>query len=930
MPALNAKTIEERVGKLGGREFYSDELLFELLAAYGRAKSSVTLLRSGSYNVAEDPEHEYALKNVVYWRNVSSGSELEEEFIDQGARETRLIAAAEELRKHERVVRFKTRFAIVSDNTWLAAVDTKTGENRVFPIATIGKHYAFFLPWAGMEKAQYTAETPADTRAAEKMGELFDSLVSANAVSLHTDEDRHGLNIFFTRLLFCYFAEDTDLFPEGSFTQAIANLTQEDGSDTAEVIKQIFQALDQPEKEDLPAHLQRFPYVNGRLFSANARYQVPTFDRKSRDLLLRLGRLRWQDINPDIFGSMFQAVVHTGSRAELGQHYTSVPNILKTIEPLFLDDLREQFDESRNSLPKLKKLLQRIGDIKVFDPACGSGNFLVIAYKELRRLEHAILDRMAALSVKHQTLFTDSVVKIDHFFGIEIDDFATEVAILALWIAKHQMNREYKDKFGAELPMIPLKSMGQIHCANATRVNWEDICPHTPEEEVYLIGNPPYIGSKKRTKEQTADLEVAYGSHAFSKNVDYIAAWFIKGSEFIRNTRSKLAFVSTNSICQGQQPALIFPIIFSMGLEIGYAYTSFKWTNNARHNAGVTVVVVSLRNESTRPRFIFTDERRSETKHINPYLTNTEIVSVTSRRKPIAHVLPKMRFGMMAFDGGHLMLNEVEKIRLLQESPEAAPYIREFLGSKEFINGEHRHALWITPETVTEATKSPFIQQRVEETKRHRISLNTPDSLKLAEVPYRFREQHNADTSIIVPSISSGRREYIPIGFLDRSTIISNKAFAVYDAEPWVFSLLTSAMHMTWTNRVSGRMREDYQYSNTLVYNTFPVPHLTGPMKEKLTLAALRILDVREYFCEKTLAELYDPEEMPDLLREAHAENDALVDSIYRESGFSSDEERLAALFKLYSKMIAEEEAAAAAKKASKRGRGRGRAGTKK
>lgn len=578
MAVLGIKTIEERVKALAGRDHYTDDILFDLLAAYGRSKSNITRLRNGSINVAEHPERgEYAQKNTVYYHPITPETDQP---VDGAAatatRETQFLTELERLRTHERVVRFSTRFIIITDYTHCAVLDTKTNENRVFPLAEIDKHYAFFLPWAGMEKAQFIPERPADTKAAERMGELFDALHTTNTLRLETDEDRHGLNIFFTRLLFCYFAEDTGLFPDGSFTKTIASHTREDGADTAEVITEIFNALDEEDKTDLPAHLQVFPYVNGSLFSKNASFQVPSFDKRSRDLLIHMGRLIWQDINPDIFGSMFQAVVHTGARGELGQHYTSVPNILKTIEPLFLDELREEFDKAYSSIPKLERLLGRIGRIKVFDPACGSGNFLVIAYKELRRLEHAILDRLAYLSPKHQVMFTDSVVRIDHFYGIEIDDFAAEVAVLALWIAKHQMNTEFKEKFGAELPLIPLKQMGQITRGNACRVDWDKVCPHKKDEEVYLIGNPPYVGAKKRSAEQTADLVAAYGDKKFSKNADYISAWFIKGGKYIAGSRAELAFVTTNSINQGEHVALLFPDLFAMGLEIGYAYTSFS------------------------------------------------------------------------------------------------------------------------------------------------------------------------------------------------------------------------------------------------------------------------------------------------------------------------------------------------------------------
>lgn len=911
MPPLNLKTIEERVSTLAGQEEYSDELLFDLLAAYGRANSSITRLRNGSLNVAEDPTREYALKNAVYYRNISTDSPL-----TSADRETRLLSAVEELRTHERAVRYTTRFAIASDHQWMAAVDTKTSENRIFPIRELNKHYAFFLPWAGMEKAQFAAEKHADTKAAEKMGKLFDALVTANAVSLATDDDRHGLNIFFTRLLFCYFAEDTGLFPDGAFTKAIASQTQEDGSDVAEIITDIFAALDEPTKDHLPAHLQVFPYVNGRLFSADAAYQVPQFDRQSRNLLIELGRLIWKDINPDIFGSMFQAVVQSGSRSELGQHYTSVPNILKTIEPLFLDALKDQFHEGYDSVDKLEKLLARIGKIKVFDPACGSGNFLVIAYKELRRLEHAILDRLAALSPKHQTLFSDSVIKINHFYGIEIDDFATEVAILALWIAKHQMNQEFKEKFGTEPPMIPLRSMGQITCGNACRMDWEEVCPHEPEEEVYLIGNPPYSGSGKQTKAQKDDLNIAFSPISRPNKIDYISAWIYKGGSYIGNSSSKLAFVATNSISQGDHASHLNTFLKQTGTELFLAHKTFKWSNEAKGNAGVSVIIIGLRKPSSEPKFIINSSLISRAENINTFLLDAPNVIPKRRTKALSLMLPKMTFGSMPNDHGELVF-ETEQ---LGEIPaDFTSYIKNFIGASEFISGTKRFCLWIPDQDQTELRKNSYFAKKFDNIRKFRESSTNKSTRDKSHLDWRFWHiSYKPTDSIIVPSISSGRRNYIPIGFLGPDTVISNKAFAVYDAEPWLLALLSSRMHMCWTDAVGGKMREDYQYSNTIVYNNFPVPHLTGPMKEKFTQAALRILDVREYFCECTLAELYDPDKMPDLLREAHAQNDALVDSIYRKSGFDSDEERLAALFKLYQKMTAEEAEAAEAEKAAK------------
>ena len=432
---------------------------------------------------------EVAQKKVVYFKETDGDA----------------LAVLEGLKKSPDVVRFSTRFVIVTDYVELVAYDTKIDETIGFPIREIDQHFTFFLPWAGMEKAQYVAEAHADVKAAERMGKLFDELLNANPDLLEQPHGRHALNLFFTRLLFCYFAEDTGIFAENQFTNAVGSHTLDDGSDTAEFLTDLFTALDTAQAADKPRHLAAFPYVNGRLFTMSPDHVVPRFTKKARLELIEAGKLIWREINPDIFGSMFQAIVTPGTRSDLGQHYTSVPNILKTIEPLFLDALKDQFNAARDSVKKLEALLERVSAIKVFDPACGSGNFLVIAYKELRKLEHAILERLAELDDKHRVLFAESKINIENFYGIEIDDFAVEVAILSLWIAKHQMNAEFKEKFNVSIPLIPLKETGQIKQGNATRVDWNNVCPNDGGE-IYLIGNPPYVGSSMQTKEQKAEF----------------------------------------------------------------------------------------------------------------------------------------------------------------------------------------------------------------------------------------------------------------------------------------------------------------------------------------------------------------------------------------------------------------------------------------
>lgn len=512
--------------------------------------------------------------------------------------------------------------------------------------------------------------------------------------------------------------------------------------------------------------------------------------------------------------------------------------------------------------------------------------------------------------MKHQTLFEQSVVKIDVFFGIEIDDFATEVAILALWIAKHQMNQEFEDKFGVTLHMIPLRSMGRITRANATRVDWEEICPHDADDEVYLIGNPPYLGSSMQSKEQKEDLAAVYADRKYSKKIDYVSGWFIKGADYIAGSNAELAFVTTNSITQGDHVALHFPDIFSKGLEIGYAYTSFKWSNSARGDAGVTVAVISLRNRKKSPKFLFTGDIRTEVSQINGYLAEGPLNPVQARRLPLSKELPKILFGSKATDGGFLNLNTAERDGLLTESPEALKYIKQYMGAADFIKGQDRYCLWINDGEQEEASAIPEIERRLSGVRNFRSSSKKAPTQKLTDEPWRFAERRYKPTeSIIVPSVSSERRDYAPIGYLSPDTVISNAAFAIYDAEPWLFALLTSKMHMAWLGAVGGKMKTDYRYSNTIIYNNFPVPDLKPKTKEQLTQTALRILDVREYYCENTLAELYDPDEMPELLREAHDNNDALVDKLYQRGTkpFQSDDERLAELFKRYEEMTAGE-----------------------
>lgn len=899
MARLSLKAVEERVAPLAGRETYDREFILDLLLAYGKPQGNVTRLRNGSLNVALDPTTEVAQKNVVYFKETNGDP----------------LTVLEELRASPAVVRFSTRFVMATDYVDVVAHDSKTNETIGFPIREIDQHFTFFLPWAGMEKAQYVAESHADVKAAERMGKLFDELLNANPGIFDDEHGRHSLNVFFTRLLFCFFAEDTGIFTDNQFTNAVGSQTQPDGSDTAEFLTALFKALDTADPADKPTHLAEFPYVNGRLFTVTDDQTVPRFTKQAREELIASGTLIWRDINPDIFGSMFQAIVTPGKRSDLGQHYTSVPNILKTIEPLFLDTLKAELNEAQDSERRLVRLLDRIAGIKVFDPACGSGNFLVIAYKELRKLEHAILERLAELSSSHQMLWADSKISIENFYGIEIDDFAVEVAILSLWIAKHQMNREFREKFSVEIPLIPLKEAGQINAGNAARMDWSSVCPNK-DDEIYLIGNPPYKGSKYQSKEMKADYAFVFGRRPYSRNLDYVCLWFVKGADYIEGTRAELAFVTTNSVSQGEHVGLLFPMIFAKGIEIGYAYTSFKWENNAKNNAGVSVAVINLRTERAGKKSIYSDGMQIDAENINGYLVDARSVFVYRRTSALSAALPKMAYGSAPRDDGNLVLSPEERARIVTVRPDAERLIKRFIGATEFINDIERYCLWIADRDVAFAREVPQISRRFEAMTRWRQTSDRPSTKKLIDSPNRFEEvRYKATNSVIVPIVSSEHRSYIPMGYIDPDTVISNAANAIYDAEPWLFALVTSATHMAWTRAVCSRMKTDYRYSGTTVYNNFPVPSLSDELKERLTVLALRVLDVREYHCEQTLAELYDPDKMPQDLRDAHAAVDRLVDSIYSKKPYETDEQRLSDLFALYERMTAEEAAEAPTRK---------------
>jgi hypothetical protein len=660
------------------------EFIYDFLDCFGSPKATIARLKSGNLNVAKKPGCTL-LKSKVYFEPLKAD-------LKKGITPAEAIDAAKEDRQ---VAANKPRFLIATDFKSFAAFDTKRKEAVEFPMADLHEHYTFFLPLAGMEKSTVHAEVEADVRAAENMAKLYDLIRADNPPK--TRGERHALNVFLTRLLFCYFAEDTNIFPDKSFTGAVDSYTQTDGSDLAGFLQQLFLALNTEAKArgKTPKHLTEFPYVNGGLFSDTLALQstVPRFATKSRQKLIELGTKSWKEINPDIFGSMFQGVVDDEKRAELGMHYTSVPNIMKVIQPLFLDELYAEFEKAKGSEAKLNKLLSRIYRLRIFDPACGSGNFLIIAYKELRRLEIAVFKELQRMAF--QLPLSLSGIQVSQFYGIELDDFAHEVAILALWLAEHQMNIEFETVFGKAPASLPLKDGARIVCGNATRLDWEKVCPKELDCEIFVLGNPPYYGARNQSEEQKSDVEACFAGAPEHKDADFICCWFIKGGGYISSGSATLAFVTTNSVCQGDHIAILWPRLLGYGLEVGFAYAPFKWSNSAKGKAGVTCVIVGLRKVSARDKWIYSGGIKTHVQNINPYLANASNIIIGRRPEPLTK-RPEAVMGSMPRDGGFLILSREEWQSLLTEYPKAAPLVRSLLGTQEFIDGFRRWCLWIS------------------------------------------------------------------------------------------------------------------------------------------------------------------------------------------------------------------------------------------
>jgi hypothetical protein len=881
---MNIAEIEFQLKELVEQPFNAETFVFRFLEIYDAAKATVAKLKQGSGNLAKAPD--VLWKSKLFFRVAKPG---------QAAKTVDALAA------HPLTAKHKPRILLATDGVEVYARDLKADQTTDIAFDKLNDAFDFFLPLANIERYEGVAENPADIKATGRLAKLYDEILKTNPDWIsryHT----HELNLFMTRMLFCFFAEATSIFDKGIFTATLMSLTQEDGSDTPAVLDALFSAMNAPQdaRKNLPEYARRFPYVNGGLFREKT--PLPKFSKRARRLLKECGDLNWSEINPDIFGSMIQAVVEPEMRGDMGMHYTSVPNIMKVLHPLFLLSLEEDLENARDSEPKLKKLLDRIYHIRVFDPACGSGNFLIITYREMRKLETRIFQRLKEIA--KQWSLPMSGVHLRQFYGIELADFACETAKLSLWIAEYQMNEQFRAVFGSAPPLLPLRDSGKIVHDNATRVDWEAVCPKASDAEVYVLGNPPYIGARNQSPEQKSDMCHVFHDREEYKDCDYVACWILKAGAYIRGVNASFAFVTTNSITQGEQVAYLWPTILNNGLELYFAHRFFKWSNNASYNAGVTCVIVGVRNISNRPKYIYSGDIRQHVSNITPYLTTGQTVFV-SRSATSLSGLPKMVFGNQARDGGYLFLTSDERTRLLKEHPESLSLIRRVLGTDELIKGTDRYCLWIDDAQLKLANAIPSIRQRIEQVELFRVSSKAKTTNGYAKTPHKFAQRClKEEESIIVPSTSSERRNYIPISFLPAGIVITNSALAVYGASASIFGLLTSRLHMVWLRAVGGQLETRLRYSAEICYNTFPFPTLSDSQQSEIERAAIEIIALREGFPGKTLEWLYDPDTMPAGLVTAHKELDDIVDRIYIGRSFKNDSERLEHLFKLYAAVI--------------------------
>jgi len=931
---MNAVEIEQAISELAEKPFDRNEFPYAFLEAFGNKETTLRRLRTGATNKSD-------VGGVLQTSNIHI-------LTCHAGQVTQSLAA---LKASPVTAKAKAKFILATDGVDFEAEDLASGETVACAYKNFPDHFGFFLPLAGISTVRQISENAFDIRATSRLNRLYVELLKDNP-EWGQGERRQDMNKFMARLIFCFFAEDTDIFVgKGRFTETVATMSARDSSNTHEVIATLFRAMN-TKREDraaagIPRWADEFPYVNGRLFSGSD--EVPRFSRIARSYLLHVGGLDWTKINPDIFGSMIQAIADDDERGELGMHYTSVPNILKVLNPLFLDDLRAKLEEAGDNPRTLLNLRKRIARIRVFDPACGSGNFLVIAYKEMRAIEAEINKRRGEPD-------RASDIPLTNFRGIELRDFPAEIARLALVIAEYQCDVLYRGQKLALAEFLPLRNENWITCGNALRLDWLSICPptgtgvkvcadylfETPLDqaeidfenaggETYICGNPPYLGSRDQKDEQKADLRVLFDKRVGNwKSLDYVAGWWIKAADYCTHTEAIAAFVSTNSICQGLQVPVLWPAIFARGCQIDFAYTSFRWANLASHNAGVTVAIVGITTKPRSPRRLFSLDGSGNTierqgSYINAYLALGETVIVEKASQPLS-ALSEMTFGNTPIDGGLLLLSRDERDALQLAPEQQHRFVRRIVGSAEFIRGLERYCLWIEDQHLAEAQAIPPLAQRIRGVRDLRLN-GGKTARDIANRSHQFQRMFiGKNSTLVVPSVSSESREYLPCGYEPAGTVVSNLAFALYDVPLWNMALIASRLHLVWVATVCGKLETRIRYSNTLGWNTFPVPTLTEKNKTDLTRCAEDILLAREHHFPATIAELYAPDKMPADLQAAHDRNDEVLERIYIGRRFKNDTERLEKLFDLYTKMAAAADKAQTKKDGAKRAAARRRA----
>lgn len=921
---MNAVEIEEAISLLAGQEFDPSDFPFAFLEAFGNKKATIDKLKKSNSN-ASDIDGGLLQRNHIHMAVCPEGNVTD-------------TLAALKSSPATNTTRNKVKFILATDGVQFEAEDLTSGETVACNYSDFPDHFGFFLPLAGITTVKQIRENSFDIKATGRLNRLYVELLKDNP-DWGTEGRRHDMNHFMARLIFCFFAEDTEIFNGNDlFTATISQMSERDSSNTHEVISELFRAMNTKTEDKSSAKLPRwadvFPYVNGGLFSGST--EVPRFSKIARSYLLHIGSLDWKKINPDIFGSMIQAVADDEERGALGMHYTSVPNILKVLNPLFLDDLRTQLEAAGDNARMLLNLRKRMAKIRVFDPACGSGNFLVISYKQMREIEAEINKRRGEPDLRTE-------IPLTNFRGIELRDFPAEIARLALIIAEYQCDVLYRGQKEALAEFLPLDALNWISCGNALRLDWLSLMDvegtgvkhhaddlfNTPIEqaeinfeneggETYICGNPPYLGSAWQSAEQKSDLEAIFSHRTKTwKSLDYVAGWFMKAADYGQKTQSTSAFVSTNSICQGQQVPILWPLIYETGHKVSFAHANLKWANLASHNAGVTVVIVGISNNPKPKRSLYSIGTEGETiknsvDHINAYLVPGGDITLKKVAEPINGVTPMDR-GDSAIDGGGLLLEPSEAAELRSEEPLIFErFVKQFLGSEELINGKQRFCLWIDDSETEAAKASELVTLRLKRVVEMRTKSSKAQTREAATWPHRFGEiRHKySKYTVAVPRVSSENREYLPVGLVAGGTIIGDRNFAIYDAPLWNMALIASRLHWVWIGTVCVRLEMRFSYSNTLGWNTFPVPKLTEKNKEDLTRCAEDILLAREVHFPKTIAELYDPKKMPDDLRHAHDRNDEVLERIYIGRRFKNDTERLEKLFDLYTKMTKTKEVA--------------------